>query len=92
MLKTHLIAGVTGATLFLSGCENLTADQASLVGTAGGAAAGLIAADALNADDDWRLIAALGGAAAGTVVAQNQRTQNCAYSNGDGTYRVAPCP
>ena len=58
---------------------------------AGGAAAGLIAADALKADDDWKLIAALGGAAAGTVVAQNSAAQSCAYARGDGTYYTAPC-
>ena len=92
MFRTKMIAMAATGALFVAGCENLTADQAAIVGSAGGAAAGLIAADVLNADDDWTLIAALGGAAAGTVVAQNQRSQQCAYSNGDGTYRVAPCP
>jgi osmotically inducible lipoprotein OsmB len=53
---------------------------------------GLIAANVLEADDDWRLIAALGGAAAGTLVAQNQQTRQCAYSRGDGTYYTAACP
>ena len=76
----------------LTACENLTAEQRTVVGLAGGAAAGLIAADVLQADDDWRLIAALGGAAAGTVVAQNQNGQTCAYARGDGTYYTAPCP
>ena len=92
MFKSKIIGAMAGITMFAAGCENLTADQAALAGSAGGAAAGLIAANVLEADDDWRLIAALGGAAAGTVVAQNARSQNCAYSNGDGTYRVAPCP
>ena len=76
----------------LTACESLTAEQRTVAGLAGGAAAGLIAADVLQADDDWRLIAALGGAAAGTVVAQNQNGQSCAYARGDGTYYTAPCP
>jgi len=80
------------SALFLAACDNLTAEQRTVAGVAGGAAAGLIAADALKADDDWRLIAALGGAAAGTMVAQNNQTKTCAYARGDGTYYEAPCP
>lgn len=79
------------ALVFLSGCEGLTPEQRTLVGVTGGAAAGLITAEALDADDEWRLIAALAGAAAGTVVAQNSATGNCAYARGDGTYIIAPC-
>lgn len=78
--------------LALAGCENLTADQQTAVGALGGAAAGLVTADVLQADDDWRLISALAGAAAGTVVARNAAEQQCAYARGDGTYYVAPCP
>jgi outer membrane lipoprotein SlyB len=63
-----------------------------VAGAAGGAAVGLITAEALDADNTWRLIAALAGAAAGTVVAQNTATGNCAYARGDGTYYRAPCP
>ena len=85
---TSVILGL----LLVQGCENLTSEQRTVVGVAAGAAAGLITADALNADRDWRLIAALAGAAAGTIVAQNSRTGNCAYSRGDGTYYTAPCP
>ncbi|SDI05079.1 glycine zipper 2TM domain-containing protein [Lutimaribacter saemankumensis] len=84
---------VTCLALFsLTACQNLTSDQRTVVGVAGGAAAGLIAADILEADNDWRLIAGLAGAAAGTLVAQNRQTGNCAYARGDGTYYTAPCP
>ncbi len=86
--STLAIVGV----LLLAACENLTSEQRTVVGVAGGAAAGLITAEALDADDDWRLIAALAGAAAGTLVAQNSATNNCAYSRGDGTYYTARCP
>lgn len=84
-------AMVAASLLLLQACENLTPEQRTVVGVAGGAAAGLITAEALNADDNWRLIAALAGAAAGTVVAQNSQTGDCAYSRGDGTYIIAPC-
>jgi outer membrane lipoprotein SlyB len=78
--------------MLLQGCENLTPEQRAVVGITGGAAAGLITAEALDADDNWRLIAALTGAAAGTIVAQNSATGQCAYARGDGTYFSAPCP
>lgn len=76
----------------LQACENLTQDQRTVVGLTGGAAVGLITADILDADRDWRVIAALAGAATGVLVAQNDATQKCAYSRGDGTYFVAACP
>ncbi|MDA7430318.1 glucose-6-phosphate isomerase [Primorskyibacter aestuariivivens] len=81
-----VLAGFT-----LSACDTLTTEQRTVAGVAGGAAAGLIAASVLKADNNWRIIAALAGAAAGTVVAQNTATGRCAYSNGDGTYYTAPC-
>ncbi len=90
-LTTPILSGLV-ALATLAGCENLTTEQRTVVGTVGGAAAGLITADALKADDDWRLIAALVGAAAGTVVAQNNAANQCAYARGDGAYYTAPCP
>jgi osmotically inducible lipoprotein OsmB len=75
-----------------TGCETLTTEQRTVVGATTGAAAGLITAEVLDADDDWRLIAALAGAAAGTLVAQNTATDRCAYARGDGTYYTVPCP
>lgn len=88
-----LITGVSVAAFSLLGaCENLTREERTIVGLTAGAAAGLITAEALDADDDWRLIAALAGAAAGTLVAQNTDSRRCAYARGDGTYYVAACP
>jgi osmotically inducible lipoprotein OsmB len=92
MHQDSLILAVALSLPLLQGCENLTAEQRIVVGVTAGAAAGLITAEALDADDDWRLIAALAGAAAGTMVAQNTATGQCAYSRGDGTYFTAPCP
>lgn len=84
-----LAAGLT--TLALGACANMSTEGRTVAGAAGGAAAGLIAAEALDASNEWRLISALGGAAAGTVVAQNTQNGNCAYARGDGTYYTAPC-
>jgi hypothetical protein len=86
------MAMICAGPLAVAGCENMTSEQRTVAGLAGGAAAGLLTAEALGADDDWRLISALGGAAAGTVVAQNQQRTVCAYARGDGTYYEAPCP
>ena len=85
-------APVLAALLLLPACEGMSPESRTVAGVAGGAAAGLILADALKADRDWRIIAALGGAAAGTIVAQNTNNRDCAYARGDGTYYVAPCP
>ncbi|MGJ8561798.1 MAG: glycine zipper 2TM domain-containing protein [Litorimonas sp.] len=82
---------VASSLVVLSGCENLNAEQRTVVGVTAGAATGLITAEALDADDDWRLISALVGAAAGTLVAQNNVTGTCAYARGDGKFYRAPC-
>jgi len=88
----HLMIALFCAPVFLAGCDTMTPEQRTVAGVAGGAAGGLILAEALRADDNWRLIAALAGAAAGTMVAQNSSTGKCAYARGDGTYYTAPCP
>jgi hypothetical protein len=79
------------AALATAGCQNLTPQDQANLGLLAGAGAGLITANALNANANWTIIAALGGAAIGTMVARNAQTGNCAYSNGDGTYNVRPC-
>ncbi|MWB77196.1 glucose-6-phosphate isomerase [Pseudooceanicola sp. 216_PA32_1] len=86
------IAVIVAVTSALSACAGgMSPEARTVAGVAGGAAAGLIAAEALNADNNWRIIAALGGAAAGTMVAQNTQSQSCAYANGNGGYYTAPC-
>lgn len=91
MRKLHILTA-GAAMLALVGCENMTQEGRVVAGAAGGAAAGLIAAEAFGADSDWKLISALGGAAAGTMVAQNNARNTCAYARGDGTYYEAACP
>ncbi len=90
-MKNSVIAMCGAATLLLSACAGMTPESRTVAGVAGGAAAGLIAADALKADKEWTLIAALAGASAGTIVAQNSATSQCAYARGDGTYYRAAC-
>ena len=90
---TYVKTGLIGVSLLaLVGCENMSREGQVVAGAAGGAAAGLIAAEAFDADSDWKLISALAGAAAGTVVAQNNARRTCAYARGDGTYYEAACP
>lgn len=91
-MKPLIIALICVPALMLAGCDDMTPRERTLVGVAGGAATGLILADALNANPEWRVVAALAGAAAGTLVARNSRTQQCAYAHGDGTYYTRPCP
>ena len=92
MKSKLLILMSVSALAATAGCEGMTPTQRTVVGVTGGAAAGLITAEALGANSNWRLIAALAGAAAGTLVAQNTATGRCAYARGDGTYYTAPCP
>ncbi|GAA5065682.1 hypothetical protein KUV65_07250 [Maritalea mobilis] len=79
------------AALGTAGCQNLSPQDQANLGLLAGAGAGLITANALNANANWTIVAALAGAAVGTLVARNAQTGNCAYSNGDGTYTVRPC-
>lgn len=78
--------------LTFAACDNMSPEGRTVAGATGGAAAGLITAEALGAGSNWRLISALAGASVGTVVAQNTQTGKCAYARGDGTYYQAPCP
>ena len=91
MTRAFLALTAATALVTVSACDTLTPEQRTVVGLTAGAAAGLITAEALDADSNWRLISALAGAAAGTLVAQNTATGSCAYARGDGTYYTAPC-
>lgn len=90
-MKNWVLAIAGGAVMVVSGCDNMSNEGRVVAGATGGAAAGLIAAEAFDADSDWKLISALAGAAAGTAVAQNSRRNTCAYARGDGSYYEAPC-
>lgn len=89
-MRRTIISLACVGLLALPGCYTTTNDQ--MAGAAVGGVLGAITATALGADTNWLIIGTLAGAATGALVAQNQRTGECAYSNGDGTYYRAPCP
>jgi hypothetical protein len=90
-MRYTLITLTTASLLALTACDNLSDSENAILGGVVGATVGVITADALGANHNWKVVAGLGGAAAGVLVARNERTKECAYSNGDGTYRTAPC-
>lgn len=90
-MKHLMITLVVSGSLVLSGCGGMSPATKTVVGATGGAAAGYLAADALGADSDWKLISGLAGAAAGTMVARHKRKNRCAYSNGNGSYYTKRC-
>lgn len=90
MTKTWMAAGLISMTA-LAGCQ-MSADQQQAAATLGGLAAGLLVADVLDANDNLTILAAAGGAVAGTLLAQDQSGSECAYADGRGGYRIAPCP
>jgi len=79
------------AILAAAGCEGLSPEDQRLVGSLTGAALGVATAKALNADDEWVVVAALAGAAVGTIVARNDSKGQCAVANADGTYTIYEC-
>ena len=88
MTRSVVIGGLSA--LLLAGCD-MPRDDREVTGAAIGGATGLIAAAAFEASTGWTIASTLAGAAAGTLIARNTRTDECAYSNGDGTYRTVPC-
>lgn len=92
MSKSRTVFFLVGA-MGLAACQSgLTANDRATYGGLTGAAAGYLAAGALDANPQWTILSTLGGAVAGTMVARNTQTQQCAYANGDGTYRTGNCP
>ena len=72
-------------------CQPLSPQDRSNIGLLTGAGTGLLVASAFDANPQWTILSTVAGAAIGTQVARNTQTGQCAYSNGDGTYYVAPC-
>lgn len=90
-MRRILLTLTAASLLALPACDNLSDDENAILGGVAGATVGVLTADALGANRNWKIIAALGGAVAGTLVARNTRTGDCAYARGDGTYYAAPC-
>ncbi|MFU8776955.1 MAG: glycine zipper 2TM domain-containing protein [Roseovarius sp.] len=88
MSRSLILASIAG--LVLAGCMQGVSDR-EMTGGAVGALGGALLASAFDADPGWTVVSALAGAAAGTLVARNTARNQCAYANGDGTYRAVPC-
>jgi hypothetical protein len=88
MKRSLILASIV--SLSLAGCMEGVSNR-ELTGGAVGAVGGAVLASALNASAGWTIVSALAGAAAGTLVARNTARNQCAYANGDGTYRTVPC-
>jgi osmotically inducible lipoprotein OsmB len=91
------ISIVLATVMALAGCQNLTQqEQNELAGTIIGAGAGLLLAEAFDANPAWTVGTALAGAAIGQQVARNNSTGECAYYAGrnyagQAVYRTGPC-
>ena len=92
MKKTIMTLACVAALALPAWNRPLTDQEKTIVGGVAGIGAGLITANAIGANKNWTVLTTLAGAAAGIMVARNQYTNQCAYSNGDGTYRTRPCP
>ena len=90
-MKKSVIAASLMAVTALAGCQLSEQDRANL-GLFGGAVGGFLIADAFGASTEGQLLAAAAGAAGGTLLARSTSTGDCAYADGLGGYRIAPCP
>ncbi len=91
-MLNRTLALLLASSLSLAACDMTANDQRMVTGAAIGGGLGLLTAEVLGASTEWVIISTLAGAAVGTLVARNTATDQCAYSNGDGTYYQAPCP
>ncbi|MEM1273510.1 MAG: glucose-6-phosphate isomerase [Pseudomonadota bacterium] len=90
MTKTFIAAALVSVTA-LAGCQ-LTPQQQQAGATLGGLAAGLLVAGAFDANTELTILAAAAGAVAGQLLYQDSQSGDCAYADGSGGYRIAPCP
>ena len=92
-MKNTLAALAASLVLVLGACANLTPEQRNDLGagTAGAVVGGVAAAAIFNASAGWVIASSLAGAAAGVLIARNNNTGQCAYSDGDGGYVTEPC-
>ena len=95
MLSKSIIP-IAVAALILAGCQNLSQQDQANLGLLGGAAGGVLLAEAVDANPVWTVIAGVGGAALGTQIARNSQTGECAYyagqdARGRTIYRTGPC-
>ncbi|MEM6579294.1 MAG: glucose-6-phosphate isomerase [Pseudomonadota bacterium] len=92
-MKSTIAAVAASSIIVLSACANLTPQQRNDLGaaTAGAAVGGVAAAAIFNASAGWVVASSLAGAAAGVLIARNNNTGQCAYSDGNGGYVTQQC-
>lgn len=90
--KQIVAAIVLAGAMAVAGCQSMTrADQNTLAGGVIGGGLGALTAAAFGASAGWIVVAGAAGAAAGAIYARNTTTNECAISNGNGTYRIVRC-
>ena len=89
-MRNVILAAAMAASLILSGCQ--TTEQATVAGGAIGGTLGAVTAAALGANPGWIVASSVAAGTVGALYARNRATNECAYSNGDGTYTVRRCP
>jgi len=83
---------VLAGALAVAGCQSMSrVEQNTLAGGVVGGGLAALTAAAFGASAGWVVVAGAAGAAAGAIYARNATTNECAISNGNGTYRVVRC-
>ena len=88
-MKSIILAAAIATLLVISGCQ--TRDEATLAGGVVGGALGAVTAAALGASAGWVVASSIAAGTVGALYARNRHTNQCAYSNGDGTYKIREC-
>ncbi len=90
IMKNVVLAAAVATSLVMSGCQ--TREEATLAGGLVGGSIGAVTAAALGASSGWIVASSIAAGTVGALYARNRHTNECAYSNGDGTYTIRRCP
>lgn len=90
--KKIVASVVLAGALAMAGCQSMSrVDQNTLAGGVVGGGLGALTAAAFGASAGWVIVAGAAGATAGAIYARHATRDECAVSNGDGTYRIVRC-
>ena len=88
-MRNVVLAAAIATSLVVSGCQ--TREEATLAGGLVGGSFGAVTAAALGASAGWIVASSVAAGTIGALYARNRHTNQCAYSNGDGTYTIRQC-
>ncbi|MFK7791688.1 MAG: bacteriocin [Devosiaceae bacterium] len=90
--KMIAASAVLVGALAMAGCQSMSRTDTNTLagGVVGGGLAALTAA-AFGASAGWVVVAGAAGATAGALYARHATRDECAVSNGNGTYRIVAC-